>query len=280
MTDVTPGVNHPPGSARTRSGAGDVGAYRADVPAHHDQLADADADAGAWFDRWVDTYDQERRVLVPCFDAFYGTAAEVAGLGRSGPVRVLDLGAGTGLLSGVLAAALPEASFVLLDEAPAMLERATARLAPIAGRVTTVVADLREELPEGPFDVVASALAIHHLDDDGKADLYRRAAARLSPGGVLVNAEQVAGPTPAVDRHYRERWDAQTRALGATDEVLAAAAERMAIDRPASVEHQLDQLRAAGLVDVDCPFRSWRFAVLAGWAPADSPPGASAGSTA
>ncbi len=227
----------------------------------------SDPDTQAWFDRWVDTYDRDRRILVPCFDAFYGTAAEVAALDRSGPVRVLDLGAGTGLLSGVLATALPEATFTLLDEAPAMLERAAERLAPLGDRVRTVVADLRDPLPEGPFDVIASALAIHHLDDDGKADLYARAAQALAPGGVVVNAEQVAGRTPALDHHYRERWDGHTRSLGADDEMLAAAAVRMSIDRPASVEVQLDQLRAAGLRDVDCLFRSWRFAVIAGWAP-------------
>lgn len=225
------------------------------------------ADATAWFDRWVDTYDAERRVLVPCFDAFYGTAAEVAALDRSGPVRVLDLGAGTGLLAGALASVLPEASFVLVDEAPAMLDRARERLAPLGDRVETVVADLADPLPAGPFDVVASALAVHHLDDAGKADLYRRAATVLAPGGVLVNAEQVAGPTPALDARNAERWRTHCRALGATEEVLAAADERMSIDRPATVEAQLAMLRAAGLVDVDAPFRSWRFAVLAGWRP-------------
>ncbi len=228
-------------------------------------------DATAWFDRWVDTYDADRRILVPCFDAFYGTAAEVAAFGRSGPdaepARVLDLGAGTGLLAAELAVVLPGASFVLLDEAPEMLERARERLAPLGDRVTTVVADLADPLPEGPFDVIASALAIHHLDDAGKADLYARAAQALAPGGVLVNAEQVAGPTPVLDAAYRERWEAHTRALGADDAMLAAAAERMAIDRPAPVEDQLAMLREAGLVDVDCLFRSWRFAVIAGWAP-------------
>lgn len=224
-----------------------------------------ESDSRAWFDRWVDTYDRDRRILVPPFDLFYGTAVEVAALGRSGPVRVLDLGAGTGLLSGELAAALPEATFVLLDEAPAMLDRARERLGPLGDRVSTVVADLRDPLPDGPFDVIASALAIHHLDDAGKADLYGRAAAALAPGGVFVNAEQVAGPTPTLDAYYRERWDAHTRALGATDEMLAAAAERMAIDLPASVESQVEMLRAAGLVDVDSFFQSWRFAVIAGW---------------
>ena len=44
-------------------------------------------------------YDAPRRRLVPDFDRFYGTAAElVADLGRHG-CDVLDLGAGTGLLS-------------------------------------------------------------------------------------------------------------------------------------------------------------------------------------
>ena len=222
-------------------------------------------DSQAWFDRWVDTYDADRRVLIPCFDEFYGAAAEVAALDRTGPVRVLDLGAGTGLLSSVLATRLPEASFVLLDEAPAMLERAADRLAPLGDRVSTVVADLRDPLPAGPFDVIASALAIHHLDDLGKADLYRRAADRLAPGGVLVNAEQVSGPTPELDRHFREQWRVHCRAAGATDAVLGAADARMAIDLPASVPDQLAMLDRAGLVDVACVFQSWRFAVIAGW---------------
>jgi tRNA (cmo5U34)-methyltransferase len=222
-------------------------------------------DAQAWFDRWVETYDADRRVLIPCFDAFYGTAAEVAALDRSGPVRVLDLGAGTGLLASVLATALPEAELVLLDEAPAMLERAADRLAPLGDRVTTVVADLRDPLPDGPFDVVASALAIHHLDDAGKADLYRRAADVLAPGGVVINAEQVAGPTPALEAQFTARWREHCRALGATEEVLAAADARMAIDLPASVPDQLAMLDAAGLHDVACFFQSWRFAVIAGW---------------
>ena len=228
----------------------------------------ADDEVQAWFDRWVDTYDADRRVLIPCFDAFYGTAAEAAALGRTGPVRVLDLGAGTGLLSGVLAGALPDATFVLLDEAPAMLARAAERLAPLGDRVSTVVADLRDPLPEGPFDVVASALAIHHLTDDGKADLYRRAAEVLAPGGVLVNAEQVAGPTPALDQHFRDQWRIHCREAGATEETLAAADARMAIDIPASVPAQLAMLDEAGLVDVACLFQSWRFAVIAGWKPA------------
>jgi tRNA (cmo5U34)-methyltransferase len=48
---------------------------------------------------------------------------------------------------------------------------------------------------------------------------------------------------------------------------LAAAAERMAFDRPAPVATQLEWLSDAGFRDVDCFYKHYRFAVLAGWAP-------------
>jgi SAM-dependent methyltransferase len=47
-------------------------------------------------------------------------------------------------------------------------------------------ARLEDPLPEGPFDLVVSALAIHHLDAVGKRDLFHRIAAVLRPGGWLL----------------------------------------------------------------------------------------------
>jgi tRNA (cmo5U34)-methyltransferase len=65
-------------------------------------------------------------------------------------------------------------------------------------RARTVVpqADLRlgrlqDPLPGGPFDLVVSALAVHHLDGPGKQDLFRRIAAVLEPGGAFVLADVV-----------------------------------------------------------------------------------------
>jgi tRNA (cmo5U34)-methyltransferase len=51
--------------------------------------------------------------------------------------------------------------------------------------------DLRDALPEGPFDLVFSALAIHHLDGPGKADLFARVAAVLAPGGRFAMADVI-----------------------------------------------------------------------------------------
>lgn len=44
---------------------------------------------------------------------------------------------------------------------------------------------------------MVSALAVHHLDGTGKADLFRRIGAHLAPGGRFVMAEVVV-PDAAV----------------------------------------------------------------------------------
>jgi tRNA (cmo5U34)-methyltransferase len=215
--------------------------------------------ARAAFEAHAEGYDAERRRLLPCFDAFYAAAVEAVGLSGRPPGRVLDLGAGTGLLAGFVAEAFPAARLTLLDGAGAMLVQARERL---GERASYVVGDLADPLPEGPWDAIVSALAIHHLDDPGKRDLFARVRAALAPGGLFVNAEQVAGESAWLDAVYVQRHEDAARALGATEAEWAAAAARMSHDLCATVEDQLAWLRSAGFADVGCLWRDGRFAVL------------------
>jgi tRNA (cmo5U34)-methyltransferase len=226
-------------------------------------MTDRTLDAPATFDAQAATYEAPRRRLIPPFDAFYGIAVDALALIGGRPKRVLDLGAGTGILAARVAAAYPDADLVLVDGAPAMLEQARERL---GDEVALHVADLRDPLPEGPFCAVVSALAIHHLDDAGKRVLFARAYEALSPGGIFVNAEQVAGPSPRFDAHYRAWHEAAARAAGATAQEWDAAVQRMRHDDCASVDDQLAWMRAAGF-DADCLFHDRRFAVLVGLKP-------------
>ncbi len=221
------------------------------------------SDAVRIFAEHAPEYDALRHRLVPGLDDFYATAADLVGL-RDGPVnRVLDLGAGTGMLSAHVLARHPDAQLVLLDGAAPMLAQARTLLA--QHDVTLVVADLRDRLPEGPFDAVVSALAIHHLDDGAKRDLTARVLAALRPGGVFVNAEQVRGATEWLEERQLEAWLRACRREGASEDELVATLQRMSADLHTDVEVQLRWMRESGFVDVDCFYRRWRFAVLAGW---------------
>lgn len=204
-------------------------------------------------------YNAARRRLVPPFDSFYATAVNAVNLCGQ-PASILDLGAGTGLLSSYLRAAFPDAHLSLVDGAGAMLDQARALLGP--EDTSYHEADLRDPLPEGPFDAVVSALAIHHLGDDDKRALMVRITKVLRTGGVFVNAEQVAGSSPSFSHLYAEWHKANARTAGSDDAEWSAAVDRMSHDQCVSVETQIAWLTEAGFAEVDCLFKDHRFAVI------------------
>lgn len=208
-------------------------------------------------------YDALRRKLIPCFEDFYGTAVRLL---PENPQRVLDLGAGTGLLSAAVRARFLQARLDLVDLAEDMLAVARERFAGDAG-VTFRVADYGREDLGGPYDAVVSALSIHHLEHDGKQALFRRIAKALKPGGRFINADQALGSTPALEDWYKESWEADIRALGIGDVELGAARHRQTHDRLAPLFSQLQWLSEAGFVDVDCVYKNWSFVVYTGIAP-------------
>jgi len=212
-------------------------------------------------------YDAARRRLVPCFDAFYGAALDVvAAWGGADRPRVLDLGAGTGLFAALVRDRLPGARLHLVDVSEAMLDQARLRF-PEDGSVTFEVADYSRAPLGGPWDLVISALSIHHLTDDDKRGLFGRILSALRPGGLFVNAEQVVAATPALAERDRRLWRQAVSALGGTPAEIAAAEERMKLDRCATLPDQLNWLAKAGFVEVDCCFKWWQFAVYSGQRP-------------
>jgi tRNA A37 threonylcarbamoyladenosine synthetase subunit TsaC/SUA5/YrdC len=108
--------------------------------------------------------------------------------------RILELGTGTGETARRLLARHRGATLVGVDESEEMLSAARARLP--ADRVSLVVARLEDALPDGPFDLVASALAVHHLAPAEKRRLFGRIGQALSPGGRFVLADVIVPLNP------------------------------------------------------------------------------------
>jgi len=140
----------------------------------------------------ADTYTEMIRADLPGYDSLQD---ELAGASGAGARRILDLGTGTGETARRLLARHPDASLVGIDENEQML--AVARNALPQSRVSLRAARIEEPLPEGPFDLVASALCVHHLDGAAKADLFCRVRDALAPGGLFVLADVVVPDDPA-----------------------------------------------------------------------------------
>ena len=115
---------------------------------------------------------------------------------RPVPARtILELGTGTGETARRVLDAHPAARLHGVDASADMLDMARRTL---AGRPATLaVGRIEDGLPSGPFDLVVSALAVHHLDGPGKRSLFERVAAVLAPGGRFVLADVVVPDDPA-----------------------------------------------------------------------------------
>lgn len=138
-------------------------------------------------------YLELMRQEVPDYEALRDALVEASHGGKVGVI--LELGAGSGETTRRLLDAHPGARVVGLDASPDMLEAARSLL---AGRpVELHERRLEDRLPAVPYDLVASVLALRHLDAPGKAELVARVAAVLRPGGRLVLADVVVPDDPA-----------------------------------------------------------------------------------
>ncbi len=138
------------------------------------------------------TYAEEIRADLPAYDALQ---EELAGASGAGARRILELGTGTGETARRLLARHPDAILVGIDENEQMLAVASGMLPD--GRVSLLAGRIEDPLPEGPFDVVASALCVHHLDGAAKAELFGRVREALAPDGLFVLADVVVPVDPA-----------------------------------------------------------------------------------
>src|SRR5437660_4900095 len=117
-----------------------------------------------------DTYLAQMHAEIPGYEELEeAVAAATAGLGLE---TVLELGTGTGETALRVLARHPGARWTGIDSSEPMLARARERLP----GADLYLGRLEDPLPDGPYDLVVSALAVHHLAGDRKRDLFARVA--------------------------------------------------------------------------------------------------------
>lgn len=178
-------------------------------------------------------------------------AAALVAHDRPDSALVVDIASGPGAFLQVLLDAFPNARGVWSDASESMLAQAREALAGSVDRITFTVGDMTDLAAAGipdRADVITTSRAAHHLDREGLADFYRQAAARLAPGGWLINLDHI-GPADIWDKRYR--------------------AVRPAFNKPGrkeqkhhhnypltSIDDHMAGLASAGFTDVDIAWRA------------------------
>jgi ubiquinone/menaquinone biosynthesis C-methylase UbiE len=230
----------------------------------------------------VARFTDGRRGGIPGTAAQFETMMRLLRQVKHRPLRILDLGCGDGVVTRTILASEPTAAVIAFDGSDAMLARFREKLTDAhESQVTFVRGNFNEDdwidrLPSGrrEFDAIVSAFAIHHSPDDRKQIIYRQLFDLLAPGGVFINIEHVSPATELGDAMWIELLSEHVAAYqSARGEPITPAKVMEQVNASheqdanilAPVETQLQWLREIGFVNVDCYWKWFELAVLAGF---------------
>lgn len=216
---------------------------------------------GEQFNLIAKEYDSKREKFIPCYGDFYENTTKFIASNIKYPHSILDLGAGTGLLTSFWYKYFPHSIYMLVDIADDMLKIAKKRFAGINNILFNTL-NYTDALPANDFDIAISALSIHHLCDNEKGKLFNTLYTRLPHKGIFINYDQFCANDNKINSWFNHYWVEYLYNSGLTTEDLALWEERKKLDKEISVEKEIELLKFSGFSHVECIFSSQKFSVL------------------
>jgi ubiquinone/menaquinone biosynthesis C-methylase UbiE len=145
------------------------------------------------FDRLASEYDELKLRVIPGYRHVQDLALRYANaISRK---RVLELGCGTAEWASMFLRSHPTANYVAVEFSRQMRDFASRRLESHRTRVELLDQDLNASLPGGPFDLVVSFFAIHHVEN--KQRLVEEVFTSLVSGGLFLYADITVAADPS-----------------------------------------------------------------------------------
>ncbi len=213
------------------------------------------------FDLVAQKYDSQRKCFLPSFDDYYRTGVSLLRQYQKEFSEVLDLGAGTGLLTQFVYEQYPHARYTLADISDEMLKVARERFQGLSD-FFYLECDYAEGLPQGQYDLICSGLSIHHLTHPEKKKLYQNIYQSLEPGGCFLTLDQFICRDRLINELYDKWWFDYIDQSGIKPEDKSAWLKRKELDIENSAEETVEWLKEAGFQRVECLYRFMKFSVI------------------
>lgn len=213
-------------------------------------------------------YDLGIRFVVPRYEELHESILSALDVPHEAPFEVVDLGIGTGELSIKILRRWPNARIMGIDQSGDMLEVAKRKLSGYPDRVRFEQLSFTRMKKRGAaFDAVVSCLSVHHLTGPEKARLFKVVYDSLAPGGVFVNGDYVKANAPQLAKLYHRLWMNHMRGSGLSEEEIERVERHGHLDRPSTLDEQLEWMRDAGFDGVECLWKYYDDAVMVGLKP-------------
>jgi len=206
-------------------------------------------------------YDSQRKFFIPCFDDFYKSSISLLKCYKDDFKKIVDLGAGTGLLTKEIYELYPNAHYVLIDISKDMLKVAEERFKGL-DNFEFMEYNYAQDIPVTNCDLICSALSIHHLGNDDKENLYTNVYKKLSEEGCFINLDQFAAETETMNHLYNMWWNNYINHSGIKPEEKAAGMERRKLDKENTIHETIELLKTSGFRTVECIYSFMKFGVI------------------
>ena len=222
-------------------------------------------------------------LFVPRREKQIDTVCRLIPAGPEEEYSAVELGAGDGALASAVMSSFPKCRYLALDGSEMMRARLQASAQSHEGRLQVAPFDLagtewRTRLPD-PLRFVLASLIVHHLNADGKRQLFSEIVSRLEPGGAFLMIDLVEPSSSHARDTYARQWDEDVRsrvqASGEGPEAyhifrndrwnFYADPTPDPYDQPSPLSDQLNWLRDAGFSSVDCFWKYAGHAIFGGY---------------
>ncbi len=214
------------------------------------------------FNNGAKSYDRQRSIVIPNMDQLYTIIVNLAESNVLRP-KILDLGAGTGLLTEEIFKKYFRGHFTLIDISEEMLNIAKKRFKENRN-FKYILGDYLKVDFEESFDIIVSSLSIHHLEDKDKKILYAKVYEILNNDGIFLNADQVLAPSSENQNIYQRNWLEKIEVGTLKQNEKKIIIDRMKHDKPATLENNIKWLKKCGFTNVDVFYKYYNFCVLYG----------------
>lgn len=206
-------------------------------------------------------YDSGRKKFIPCFDDFYIKTTDFISANIKQSHRILDLGAGTGLLTMFWYNHFPNSEYLLVDIADEMLTVAKERFKGL-DNFKFQNCDYNKNFSFDDYDLIISALSIHHLEHSEKQNLFYNIFNYLPKNGVFVNYDQHCAGNNDFNKWFDNYWENYLLDSELSDKDISLWKERRKLDKECSVEEEIEMLKSAGFNKIKCVYSYQKFSVV------------------